>query len=155
MKRSDLGRRRRGRRPYGWSYRDPLGLAGSPCFDARRAYSEIGHAPSNVRDLVTPKALHEVGLFDSVLEEVDGARIHGPSQVLSCRSERMVNSRTYVVCRKKVRPRCRSAGNGGWSFTLWLNSQPIVPQMSLQDERVYPSESIQNGEVITTSIANC
>ena len=62
-------------------------------------HQEIGR-PFQCAGLVTPKAMHEVGLYDSVLEEIDGARIHGPDGTLA-----PVGTdgklRTYVVCRKQ------------------------------------------------------
>ena len=84
-------------------------------------HSEIGR-PFQCAGLVTPKALHEVGLFDSVLEEIDGARIHGPSGTLvPVGTEGKL--RTYVVCRKKFdQGVVQQAMESGAS--LWLNSQP-------------------------------
>jgi len=84
-------------------------------------HSEIGR-PFQCAGLVTPKALHEVGLFDSVLEEIDGARIHGPSGTLvPVGTDGKL--RTYVVCRKKFdQGVVQQAMESGAS--LWLNSQP-------------------------------
>lgn len=85
-------------------------------------HTEIGR-PFQCAGLVTPKALHEVGLFDSVLEEVDGARIHGPSGTLvPVGTDGKL--RTYVVCRKKFdQGVVQQAMESG--ATLWLNSQPL------------------------------
>ena len=84
-------------------------------------HSEIGR-PFQCAGLVTPKALHEVGLYDSVLEEIDGARIHGPGgNLVPVGTDGTL--RTYVVCRKKfdqgVVQQAMEAG-----ASLWLNSQP-------------------------------
>ena len=84
-------------------------------------HSEIGR-PFQCAGLVTPKALHEVGLYDSILEEIDGARIHGPNgSLVPVGTDGKL--RTYVVCRKKfdqgVVQQAMEAG-----ASLWLNSQP-------------------------------
>ncbi len=61
-------------------------------------HEEIGR-PFQCAGLVTPSAMKEVGLFHTILEEVDGALIHGPSGTLvPVGTEGKV--RTYVVCRK-------------------------------------------------------
>ena len=84
-------------------------------------HSEIGR-PFQCAGLVTPKALHEVGLYDSILEEVDGARIHGPNgKLVPVGTDGKL--RTYVVCRKKFdQGVVQQAMESGAS--LWLNSQP-------------------------------
>lgn len=84
-------------------------------------HTEIGR-PFQCAGLVTPKALHEVGLYDSVLEEIDGARIYGPSGTLvPVGTDGKL--RTYVVCRKKFdQGVVQQAMESGAS--LWLNSQP-------------------------------
>ena len=84
-------------------------------------HTEIGR-PFQCAGLVTPKALHEVGLYDSILEEIDGARIHGPSGTLvPVGTDGKI--RTYVVCRKKFdQGVVQQAMESGAS--LWLNSQP-------------------------------
>ena len=84
-------------------------------------HSEIGR-PFQCAGLVTPKALHEVGLYDSILEEIDGARIHGPNgSLVPVGTDGKL--RTYVVCRKKfdqgVVQQAMEAG-----ASLWLNTQP-------------------------------
>ncbi len=94
-------------------------------------HSEIGR-PFQCAGLVTPKALHEVGLYDSILEEVDGARIHGPSGTLvPVGTDGKL--RTYVVCRKKfdqgVVQQAMEAG-----ATLWLDSRPVSADIT--DEKV-------------------
>ena len=84
-------------------------------------HTEIGR-PFQCAGLVTPKAMHEVGLFDSVLEEVDGARIHGPSGTLvPVGTDGKL--RTYVVCRKKFDQGVVQQGMQAGA-TLWLDSRP-------------------------------
>jgi len=90
-------------------------------------HSEIGR-PFQCAGLVTPKALDEVGIYDSVLEEVDGARIHGPNGTLvPVGTDGKL--RTYVVCRKKFdQGIVQQAMESGAS--LWLNSQPLSANIS-------------------------
>ena len=84
-------------------------------------HTEIGR-PFQCAGLVTPKAMQEVGLFDSVLEEVDGARIHGPSGTLvPVGTDGKL--RTYVVCRKKFDQGVVQQGMQAGA-TLWLDSRP-------------------------------
>ena len=40
-------------------------------------HNEIGR-PFQCAGLVTPNAMRQVGLYETILEEVDGALIHGP-----------------------------------------------------------------------------
>ena len=81
-------------------------------------HTEIGR-PFQCAGLVTPKAMQEVGLFDSVLEEVDGARIHGPSGTLvPVGTDGKL--RTYVVCRKKFDQGVVQQGMQAGA-TLWLD----------------------------------
>jgi digeranylgeranylglycerophospholipid reductase len=85
-------------------------------------HKEIGR-PFQCAGLVTPKAMHEVGLYSSVLQEIDGARIHGPDGTLvPVGTEGKL--RTYVVCRKQfdqgVVQQAMQAG-----ATLSLDSSPI------------------------------
>ena len=67
--------------------------------------------------------MKQVGLYDTILEEVDGALIHGPSGTLV-----PVGTggtvRTYVVCRKLFDEAVvkQSMISGA---TLWLNSNGI------------------------------
>jgi len=85
-------------------------------------HTEIGR-PFQCAGLVTPKAMQEVGLFDSVLEEVDGARIHGPSGTLvPVGTDGKL--RTYVVCRKKFDQGVVQQGMQAGA-TLWLDSRPV------------------------------
>ena len=85
-------------------------------------HTEIGR-PFQCAGLVTPKALKEVGLYDSVLEEVDGARIHGPSGTLvPVGTDGKL--RTYVVCRKKFDQGVVQQGMEAGA-SLWLDSRPV------------------------------
>ena len=67
--------------------------------------------------------MKQVGLFDTILEEVDGALIHGPSGTLVPVGT-SGKVRTYVVCRKLFDEGVvkQSMLSGA---TLWLNSKPI------------------------------
>ncbi len=84
-------------------------------------HNEIGR-PFQCAGLVTPNAMKQVGLYDTILEEIDGALIHGPSGTLV-----PVGTggtiRTYVVCRKLFDEAVvkQSMISGA---TLWLNSKP-------------------------------
>jgi len=90
-------------------------------------HTEIGR-PFQCAGLVTPKALREVGLYDSVLEEVDGARIHGPSGTLvPVGTDGKL--RTYVVCRKKFDQGVVQQGMEAGA-TLWLDSRPIHAEVN-------------------------
>ena len=85
-------------------------------------HQEIGR-PFQCAGLVTPKAMHEVKLYDSVLQNIDGARIHGPNGTLvPVGTDGKL--RTYVVCRKQfdqgVVQQAMQAG-----ATLSLNSHPL------------------------------
>ena len=97
-------------------------------------HTEIGR-PFQCAGLVTPKALHEVGLYDSILEEIDGARIHGPSGTLvPVGTDGKI--RTYVVCRKKFdQGVVQQAMESGAS--LWLNSQPRSAEITPEKVTLY------------------
>ena len=85
-------------------------------------HEEIGR-PFQCAGLVTPNAMKEVGLFHSILEEVDGALIHGPSGTLvPVGSEGKV--RTYVVCRK-IFDQGVVKQSLEFGADIWLNSKPI------------------------------
>ena len=105
-------------------------------------HEEIGR-PFQCAGLVTPNAMKEVGLFHSILEEVDGALIHGPSGTLvPVGTEGKV--RTYVVCRKifdqGVVKQSLEAG-----ADIWLNSKPT--NANVHDDHVN-LEISKNGEII-------
>ena len=108
-------------------------------------HEEIGR-PFQCAGLVTPNAMKEVGLFHSILEEVDGALIHGPSGTLvPVGTEGKV--RTYVVCRKifdqGVVKQSLEAG-----ADIWLNSKPL--DANVHDDHVDLTIS-KNGEIISIS----
>ena len=108
-------------------------------------HEEIGR-PFQCAGLVTPNAMKEVGLFHSILEEVDGALIHGPSGTLvPVGTEGKV--RTYVVCRKifdqGVVKQSLEAG-----ADIWLNSKPV--DANVHDDHVDLTIS-KNGEIISIS----
>ena len=108
-------------------------------------HEEIGR-PFQCAGLVTPNAMKEVGLFHSILEEVDGALIHGPSGTLvPVGTEGKV--RTYVVCRKifdqGVVKQSLEAG-----ADIWLNSKPV--DANVHDDHVDLTIS-RKGEIINIS----
>ena len=108
-------------------------------------HEEIGR-PFQCAGLVTPNAMKEVGLFHTILEEVDGARIHGPSGTLvPVGTEGKV--RTYVVCRKLfdqgVVQQSMSAG-----AKLWLDCKPI--ESEVLEDKVLLNVS-KSGEVVKLS----
>ena len=86
-------------------------------------HAEIGR-PFQCAGLVTPSALHVVEAYDTVLEEVDGALIHGPSGTLvPVGTEGTL--RTYVVCRKRFDQFVVQQGMEAGSH-LWLETVPIA-----------------------------
>ena len=94
-------------------------------------HEEIGR-PFQCAGLVTPNAMKEVGLFHSVLEEVDGALIHGPSGTLvPVGTDGKV--RTYVVCRKIFDQGVVKQALGAGA-NLWLDCQPINSEV--QEDKV-------------------
>ena len=104
-------------------------------------HDEIGR-PFQCAGLVTPNAMKEVGLFHSVLEEIDGALIHGPSGTLvPVGTEDKI--RTYVVRRKifdqGVVKQALEAGS-----SIWLNSKPLNSEIKV-DKVVL---TVQKGEDI-------
>lgn len=108
-------------------------------------HNEIGR-PFQCAGLVTPKAMHEVELYDSVLQEIDGARIHGPDGTLvPVGTEGKL--RTYVVCRKQfdqgVVQQAMQAG-----AVLSLNSTPAGATAT--DDGVDIEINI-NGEIVSMS----
>lgn len=89
-------------------------------------HAEIGR-PFQCAGLVTPSAMEVVDAHHTVLEEVDGALIHGPSGTLVPVGTEGV-LRTYVVCRKRfdqfVVQQAMLAG-----CELWLNSHPVEAEV--------------------------
>ena len=92
-------------------------------------HSEVGR-PFQCAGLVTPSAMDAVNGHHTVLEEVDGALIHGPSGTLVPVGTDGV-LRTYVVCRKRFDQFVVQQGMEAGA-TIWLNSKPtnitIEPQ---------------------------
>lgn len=85
-------------------------------------HTEIGR-PFQCAGLVTPSAMKVVEAYDTVLEEVDGALIHGPSGTLVPVGTEGV-LRTYVVCRKRFDQFVVQKGMEAGAH-LWLNSTPV------------------------------
>ncbi len=85
-------------------------------------HTEIGR-PFQCAGLVTPSAMKVVEAYDTVLEEVDGALIHGPSGTLVPVGTEGV-LRTYVVCRKRFDQFVVQKGMEAGAH-MWLNSSPI------------------------------
>lgn len=84
-------------------------------------HSEIGR-PFQCAGLVTPSAMDAVGVHDTVLEEVDGALIHGPSGTLvPVGTDGTL--RTYVVCRKRFDQAVVQQGVEAGAH-LWVNTVP-------------------------------
>ena len=92
-------------------------------------HAQIGR-PFQCAGLVNPDAMELVGLHDTVLTPIWGARIHGPSgEVVSIGSPDTV--RTWSVCRKLFDESIlESAIESG--AELWLSSKPLWAE---QDER--------------------
>ena len=90
-------------------------------------HKEIGR-PFQCAGLVTPSAMEAVEAYDTVLQEVDGALIHGPSGTLvPVGTEGTL--RTYVVCRKRFDQFVVQQGMEAGA-TLWLDSIPLDAQPS-------------------------
>ena len=90
-------------------------------------HEEIGR-PFQCAGLVTPSAMDVVEGYHTVLEEVDGALIHGPSGTLvPVGTEGTL--RTYVVCRKRFDQYVVQQGMQAGA-ELWLNSVPIQASTS-------------------------
>jgi len=85
-------------------------------------HAEIGR-PFQCAGLVTPSAMHAVEAYDTVVADVDGALIHGPSGTL-VPVGREGELRTYVVCRKRFDQTVVQQGLEAGSDLL-LESQPV------------------------------
>ena len=90
-------------------------------------HKEIGR-PFQCAGLVTPSAMDAVEAYDTVLQEVDGALIHGPSGTL-VPVDTEGTLRTYVVCRKRFDQFVVQQGMEAGA-TLWLDSIPLDAQPS-------------------------
>ena len=115
-------------------------------------HSEIGR-PFQCAGLVTPNAMKQVGLFDTILEEVDGALIHGPSGTLVPVGT-SGKVRTYVVCRKLFDEGVvkQSMLSGA---TLWLNSKPINAESNDDCVVVKLSKEGVETEITTKLLIGC
>ena len=115
-------------------------------------HSEIGR-PFQCAGLVTPNAMKQVGLFDTILEEVDGALIHGPSGTLVPVGT-SGKVRTYVVCRKLFDEGVvkQSMLSGA---TLWLNSKPINAEANDDCVIVKLSKDGDETEIKTKLLIGC
>lgn len=85
-------------------------------------HAEIGR-PFQCAGLVNPPAMDAVNLHETILQNIDGAKIHSPTGIM-VPVGREGRTRTHVVCRKKfdqgVVAQAMSAG-----AHLWLLSRPI------------------------------
>ena len=115
-------------------------------------HSEIGR-PFQCAGLVTPNAMKQVGLFDTILEEVDGALIHGPSGTLVPVGT-SGKVRTYVVCRKLFDEGVvkQSMLSGA---TLWLNSKPINAESNDDCAVIKLSKEGVETEITTKLLIGC
>ena len=104
-------------------------------------HAQIGR-PFQCAGLVNPEAMEIVGLHDTVLTPIWGARIHGPSgEVVSIGSTDTV--RTWSVCRKLFDESIlESAVDSG--AELWLSSSPISAEQD--DNEVSIKISTPDGE---------
>ena len=115
-------------------------------------HNEIGR-PFQCAGLVTPNAMKQVNLYDTILEEVDGALIHGPSGTLV-----PVGTggtvRTYVVCRKLFDEAVvkQSMVSGA---TLWLNSKPISAETVDDRVNLTVSRDGQEVQISTKLLVGC
>lgn len=92
---------------------------------------EIGK-PFQCAGLINPTSMKKVGLYDTVLSEIDGAIMHSPfGTTIEIGKKNQV--RTYAVCRKKFdqgvvnQAICEGA-------ELWLNSKPL--NTSINDDHI-------------------
>ena len=85
-------------------------------------HSEIGK-PFQCAGLVNPSSMEKVGLYDTVLSEIDGAIMHSPfGTTIEIGKPNQI--RTYAVCRKKFdQAVVQQAMDEG--AELWLNSKPL------------------------------
>ena len=113
-------------------------------------HAQIGR-PFQCAGLVNPDAMELVGLHDTVLTPIWGARIHGPSgEVVSIGSPDTV--RTWSVCRKLFDESIlESAIESG--AELWLSSKPLWAE---QDERgVSITISTPDGQIVVRCSMLC
>ena len=89
-------------------------------------HNEVGR-PFQCAGLVTPSAMDAVEAYDTVVEDVDGALIHGPSGTL-VPVGRQGELRTYVVCRKRFDQTVVQQGLEAGADLL-LESQPTSAEV--------------------------
>ena len=85
-------------------------------------HNEVGR-PFQCAGLVTPSAMDAVEAYDTVVADVDGALIHGPSGTLVPVGKEG-ELRTYVVCRKRFDQTVVQQGLEAGS-DIMLESQPV------------------------------
>ena len=105
-------------------------------------HSEIGR-PFQCAGLVNPSSMDRVGLTESILQNIDGAKIHSPSGIMvQVGTEGTV--RTHVVCRKRFdQGVTRQAQEAG--AHLWLLCHPT--EVDTNDEGHIVS-LMREGEVV-------
>ena len=111
-------------------------------------HSEIGR-PFQCAGLVNPKAMASVGLLDTVLTPIWGARIYSPEGTLVEIGQKD-KVRTWSVCRKLFDEAVviQSIKSGA---DLWLSSKPV--NMKIGDEKVEIEISTPNGiKNLTTKV---
>lgn len=94
-------------------------------------HAEIGR-PFQCAGLVNPKAMESVGLFDTVLTPIWGARIYSPEGTL-VEIGQQEKVRTWSVCRKLFDEAVviQSIKSGA---DIWLSSKPI--DLKIEEEKV-------------------
>ena len=103
---------------------------------------EIGK-PFQCAGLVNPSSMEKVGLYDTVLSEIDGAVMHSPfGTTIEIGKPNQI--RTYAVCRKKFdQAIVQQAMDEG--AELWLNSKP-TDTTNLEDSII--TELLVDGKII-------
>ena len=103
---------------------------------------EIGK-PFQCAGLVNPSSMEKVGLYDTVLSEIDGAIMHSPyGTTIEIGKPNQI--RTYAVCRKKFdQAIVQQAMDEG--AELWLNSKPV--DTNYLDDSII-TELLVDGETI-------
>ncbi len=111
-------------------------------------HSEIGR-PFQCAGLVNPKAMASVGLLDTVLTPIWGARIYSPEGTLVEIGQKN-KVRTWSVCRKLFDEAVviQSIKSGA---DIWLSSKPV--NLEIKDEKVEIEISTPNGiKNLTTKV---
>ncbi len=111
-------------------------------------HAEIGR-PFQCAGLVNPKAMESVGLFDTVLTPIWGARIYSPEGTL-VEIGQQEKVRTWSVCRKLFDEAVviQSVNSGA---DIWLSSKPI--DLKIDEEKVEVEISTPYGiKKLTTKV---